>query len=207
VTGTAEDILKDSKSIPAYQNQILRTHFRSQYYKSVTSVGPRTNDPFVTQYVDRQIGYYLTRIRSALVMLKVHCEEVREIRANAMIDNRLQMTPEFRKKWRKALGDLSRDARGLKNLIGSILLGLARKDSKRPRVRSWGGRDGYRPEVLYLNRELMLAERRIEDFFYKPTNTVSFEDLRDRKTMLVHLYHVQEMAKRLRDAVGRQQLR
>ena len=138
MTGTAEEVLKDSQSIPAYQNQILRSHFRSQYYKSVTSVGPRTNDPFVTQYVDRQIGYYLTRIRSALVMLKVHCEEVQEIRANSMIDNQLQMTPEFRKKWRKALGDLSRDAKGLKNLIGSILLGLARKDAKRPRVRSWG---------------------------------------------------------------------
>jgi len=35
------------------------------------------------------------------------------------------------------------------------------------------------------------------------TYTESFEDRRDRKTMLVHLYHVQEMAKRLRDAVGR----
>ena len=203
MTGATEDVIKNTQSIPAYQNQILRSHFRSQYYKSVTSVGPRTNDPFVTQYVNRQIGYYLGRIRSALVMLKVHCEEVQEIRANSMVDNRLQMTPEFRKKWRKALGDLSRDARRLKNLIGSILLGLARKDSKRPRVRSVGGRDGYGPEVAYLRRELALAERRIEDFFYKPTNTVSFEDLRDRKTMLVHLYHVQEMAKRLRNAVDR----
>ena len=204
MTGTTEDVIKNTDSIPAYQNQILRSHFRSQYYKSVTSVGPRTNDPFVTQYVDRQIGYYLKRIRASLVMLKVQCEEVQEIRATAMVDNQFRMTPEFRKKWRKALGDLSRDARGLKNLIGSILLGLARKDSKRPRVRSLGGRDGYAPEVAYIRRELSLAERRIEDFFYKPTNTVSFEDLRDRKTMLVHLYHVQEMAKRLRDAVKRQ---
>ena len=169
----------------------------------MTSVGPRTNDPFVTQYVDRQIDYYLRRIRSALVMLKVQCEEVQEIRENSMVDNRLRMTPEFRRRWSKALGDLSGEARGLKNLIGSILLGLARKDSKRPVVRSLGPRDGYAPEMAYMRRELSLAERRIEDFFYTPTNTVSFEDLRDRKTMLVHLHHVQEMAKRLRDAVRR----
>lgn len=136
-------------------------------------------------------------------MLKVHCEEVQEIRSNSMVANGLHMTPQFRKKWRKSLGDLSREARGLKNLIGSILLGLARKDSKRPRVRTLGGRDGFAPEMAYISRELSLAERRIEDFFYKPTNTVSFKDLRDRKTMLVHLYHVQEMAKRLRDAVNR----
>jgi hypothetical protein len=201
--GATEDAVKDSEFIPAYQNQILRSHFRSQYYKSVTSIGPRTNDPFVTQYVDRQIAYYLRRIRTSLVMLKVHCVEIREIRENTMMDGRFQTTPEFRKKWRKALGELSRDAKGLKNLIGSILLGLARKDSKRPRVRSVAERDGYRPEVEYIEKELSLAEQKIEDFFYRPTNTVNFMDLRDRKTMLVHLYHVQEMAKRLRAAVGR----
>lgn len=185
---------------PAYQNQILRAHFQSQYFKSFPAIA--RNDPFTVIYVDRQISNYLKQIRVGLAKIKARYAAVKQIQTESVVKNQLKLTTVFRKRFRKALKELGREVNGLRNLIGNVLIDMDRKDSLRPHVPSKSAEVGYNLEIDFMGRAMFLAERRIEEYFFEPTNTVSLEDLRKKKNMLVHLYHLREMAKKIRDAVS-----
>lgn len=104
-------------------------------------------------------------------------------------------------RWKNALKQLADAANGLRSMIGTILLGkLEGKGDLRPRVGPHGKATVFASEMKFLQNEIGLAERKILVYFFAPTHTVDVDEIRNQN-MLVHLYRVGQMAKKLRKAL------
>ena len=55
----------------------------------------------------------------------------------------------------------------------------------------------FRRQVEFMGEEIVEAERKIQPYFFESGRTVQVEDLRG-ENMLIHLYHVKQMAKKLK---------
>ena len=106
-----------------------------------------------------------------------------------------------RKRWKKALKQLADAANGLRSMIERVFLGgFDGKGDLRPRVGPTGKETAFASEMKFLEDEMGLAEQRILAYFFAQTHTVEVDEIRNQN-MLVHLYRVCEMAKKLRKAL------
>ncbi len=187
--------------VASRQNLILRGHFRRQFAISFESIARGSDDPFMGRYIDAQIDHYLKNVRVKLLRMKVGYSTARETIDEGSVGLKKKLSVVQRKRVKNALKQLADAANGLRSMIATILLGgLDGKGDLRPRVGPTGKETAFASEMKFLEDEISLAEERILGYFFSQTHTVEVDEIRNQN-MLVHLYRVREMAKKLRKAL------
>ena len=153
------------------------------------------------RYIDAQIDQYLKNVRVRLLRMQVAYATARETIDEAKSGLKKNLPLPQQQRWKNALKQLSDAANGLRSMIETILLGnLEGKGDLRPRVRPGGKTTAFASEMKFLEDEIGLAEQKILAYFSAQIHTVDVDDIRNQN-MLVHLYRVREMAKKLRKAL------
>ncbi len=153
------------------------------------------------RYIDAQIAHYLKNVKVKLLRMKVGYSTARETIDKIVGVPRKQLPEVQRQRLKNALKNLADAANGLHSMIETILLGgLEGKGDLRPRVGSSGRETAFATEMKFLEDEIGLAEDRILGYFFARDHTVEVDEIRNQN-MLVHLYRVREMAKKVRKAL------
>ncbi len=198
---TTADPESETKVAVAHQNPILRRHFRRQFARTFDSISRGPDDPFMDRYIDAQIDHYLKNVRIKLFRMKVGYSTVRETIDVTADDSKYELSAVRRERVQNALKQLANAANGLHSMIENILLGeLEGKGDLKPKVGPSGRETAFASEIKFLEDEIGLAEERILGYFFAQNHTVEVDEIRNQN-MLVHLYRVREMAKKLRKAL------
>ena len=153
------------------------------------------------RYIDGQIDHYLKNVRIKLFRMKVGYSTVRETIDVTADDSKYELSAVRRERVQNALKQLANAANGLHSMIENILLGeLEGKGDLKPKVGPSGRETAFASEIKFLEDEIGLAEERILGYFFAQNHTVEVDEIRNQN-MLVHLYRVREMAKKLRKAL------
>ncbi len=153
------------------------------------------------RYIDAQIDHYLKNVRIKLLRMKVGYSTVRETINVIADDSKYELSAVKRERVQNALKQLANAAKGLRSMIENILLGeLEGKGDLKPKVGPSGRETAFASEIKFLEDEIGLAEDRIRGYFFTRNHTVEVDEIRNQN-MLVHLYRVREMAKKLRKAL------
>ncbi len=198
---TTADPKSERKVAVARQNPILRRHFRRQFAATFEAVTRSSHDPFMDRYIDAQIDHYLKNVRVRLLRMKVGYSTARETLDETAGGSKYELPVVQRKRLKSALKQLADAANGLRSMIETILLGgLEGKGDLKPRVGPNSRETAFASEMKFLEDEIGLAEERILGYFFTQNHTVEVDEIRNQN-MLVHLYRVREMAKKLRKAL------
>ena len=199
--GVTADLESETIVAAARQNPILRRHFRRQFARTFESLARGPDDPFMERYIDAQIDYYLKQLRVRLLRMKVGYSTARETIDEAAGSPKKDLLLAQRQRWKNALKQLADAANGLRSMIETILVGgLEGKGDLKPKVGPSGKATAFASEMKFLEDEIGLAEQQILAYFFAQTHTVEVDEIRNQN-MLVHLYRVREMAKKLRKAL------
>ena len=183
---------------PARQNPILRAHFRRQF-GNMRSFGTRARggrDPFLDDYVDRQIDHYLSELREKLADLNNHFAQVEQAQETILQGSSAQAIGQARVQWRNAFKEVQDEAGGLWNMLRFVLTALEDKGDLDP-LESQGPDSLYEKETQFIGEQIGKAEKRITDYFFRVESVIQLEDLKG-ENMLIHLYLAREMAKKIR---------
>lgn len=193
------------KPVSARQNPILREFFRKRYlglmHDPFGRGGPRVPNPyFVERHVDSQIDRFLEDVDHRLVRIESQIRTIDDLRRILYGErsNSSHDAGEARKNWREQLKAFREDADDLRKLLKSIFVDLKDSDRFEPRLSSAAHpEERFLPEIRFLKKEVESASREIRDYLFLTTHTVTVENLQG-ENMLIHLFHIREMAGRIR---------
>ena len=184
----------------AFQNQILRSHFRDQFLSLHSFVDPyKTPSRFAQTFVDRQIKHLLNRVEGKLETLQNSVDDLIEIRRQ-VVDGKRELNSKVRSQWRERTRKISRSAEDLRQMLAVIFLQLRAKDDFQPQVNPAENNFLFEIEFRHLNRETEAATRLIRSYLFNATSTVHITDLR-HTNMLIFLYHIRQMARMLQKKI------
>ena len=185
---------------PARQNAILRDHFRKQFAKMGSfqdSPGRRSN-PFAENFIDRQIDNFLSELQGKLSLLRSHLAQVEASRARILETFSLEEQELARRGWEQSLKGVERSSGDVWTMLRYLLTGLEDRDKFKPHFSVQDRGAGFQRQVEFMGEEIAQAERKIRHYFFESGSIVHAEDLTG-ENMLIHLFHVQKMAKELKD--------
>lgn len=179
---------------PARQNPILREYFEKQYMTLDTI---KDNDRFMQDYIDRKIDYLLKQINERMAAVKSSFEEVGKAREETTPARHEGGSQEAGQRLKAALKTLADQAESLRKMLSLMLVDLKSEVAFKPRLPAEAGRNRFENEIRFLAEQIEKAEQGIDDYFFQPNNVVQLEELKG-ENMMVFLYRVREMARRLR---------
>ncbi|MEE8349517.1 MAG: hypothetical protein V3R94_08110 [Acidobacteriota bacterium] len=184
---------------PARQNSILRTHFRKQFaaMRSLHNSPSWRNDPFIEDFIDRQIDHYLVELQDKLAGLRAYLDQV-QVSRTALLE--LASGEDRRsavRQWENSLKQVERHSGDIWNQLRYVFTGLEDKDRFKPRFNTNDKESLFQPQMQYLEEEVAEAEKEIQLYFFEASRTIAVEDIKG-ENMLIHLYHVRQMAKKLK---------
>ena len=189
------------EQFPARQNPILREYFRKQFYEARVLHNRRipSTPTFLEHFVDRQIDYYLRKLREKLDSMSLHFGQLEGAAQGLHIGSTEQSRSQARKLWRKSLEQIHDDSGALRSMIGYVFTELKSKDSFKAQIRPDAIDSGFAEDRLYLGEQISEAEHRIRGYFFKSEHTIQLEELKG-ENMLIHLHRVREMSKAMKKA-------
>jgi undecaprenyl-diphosphatase len=196
--GTQEE--EEEEVSPARQNLILRAHFRQQFanMRSFNTSGRGRRDPFLEDYVDRQIDNYLEELTEKLAHLNSHFGQLEQAQEIILQDSSAQAVSRARLHWRNSLKGVQDKSGDLWNMLRYVLTVLEDKGDLKPLVPQEPD-SVYPNETRFIGEQISKAEKRIREYFFQTHSVIELEDLKG-ENMLIHLYLAREMAKRIRKA-------
>ena len=183
----------------ARQNTILRAYFRKQFanMRSFHNTPGWRNDPFVEDFVDRQIDHFLSELQEKLLRLRSHFSHVEAAREALLQATSPQEQRRASLRWENSLKEVERYSGDVWNMLRYVFTGLEDRDGFKPRLSSHDLEVVFRGQVGFMAAEIGEAERKIHHYLFESGSTILVEDLRG-ENMLIHLYHVRQMAKKLK---------
>ena len=196
--GSAQEEEEEEIS-PARQNPILRAHFRRQFgnMRSFGTRGRGRRDPFLEDYIDRQIDHYLSELREKLAQLNNHFAQVEQAQETILQDSSAQAIGQARVRWRSALKGVQDEAGDLWNMLRFVLTVLEDKGDLKP-FEPQEPDSLYEKETQFIGEQIGKAEKRITEYLFQVESVIRLEDLKG-ENMLIHLYLAREMAKKIRE--------
>ena len=198
----AEGAQEEEDPPPARQNPILRTHFRRQLVniRSFGTTGRGRRDPFLEDYIDRQIDHYLSELREKLIDLNHHFSQVEQAQETILQGSSEQAIGQARVQWRNALKGVQDEAGDAWNMLRYVLTVLEDKGDLKPVEQKEPG-SLYESETHFIGEQIGKAEKRIIQYLFEVESVIQLEDLKG-ENMLIHLYLAREMAKKIRKLSG-----
>ena len=183
----------------ARQNPILRAYFRKQFanMRSFRNMPSWRDDPFVEDFVDRQIDHFLSELREKLVLLRARFAHVEQGREAILEAASAEQVKPAQLRWKRSLRGVEKQAGDLWNMLRYVFTELKDRDGFKPRISRQDKESVFRKQMESMGQQINKAEKRIKQYFFEAESTVSLEDLKD-ENMLIHLYHVREMSKKLK---------
>lgn len=157
----------------------------------------RRNNPFTEDFVDRQIDHFLSQLQEKLSLLRSHFSQVESSRTALLTVTSPQEQRSARLQWETSLRKVERYSGDVWNLLRYVFTDLEDRDRFKPRFSAADMESVFRRQVEFMGEEIVEAERKIQHYFFESGRTVQVEDLRG-ENMLIHLYHVKQMAKKLK---------
>jgi hypothetical protein len=178
------------------QIEILRDYFRKQYPRTEGIFQP--NDRFVESFVDRQIDHFLKEVEGRIKQLRSDLETAQKLRGR-LIENmedsdHQDLLIQTKTDFKAVVKSLQNTADDLGDQLGVVFLFMDSKEEFDHKVTSASVDGFFEGELDYLKLQVEAAERLIQDFFFRRTNTVEYEDLM-AQNMLVRLYWIEQMAR------------
>ena len=164
--------------------------------RSFNNSGRGSRDPFLEEYIDRQIDHFLEELTEKLAHLNNHFSQVEEAQESILQDSSAQAISQVRIRWRKSLKGVQDEAGDLWNMLRYVFMDLEDKGDLKP-VEPQGSDSLYKKETQFIGEQLGKAEKRITEYFFRVESVIQLEDLKG-ENMLIHLYLAREMAKKLR---------
>jgi len=203
---------EEEKLPPAYENPILRDYFRKEFTYKVDSHDHGENypafynpdsrvsptDPLTEEFIDQQIGGYVSELSERLALLKAHFAEVEREREAILGSTGSQEIREARVRLKDALEQVGNQAKDLWNMLRHVFTELKDRSSFKYRIDNQGKGLVFQNEIKFMREQIKRGEARIIEYFFESNNTIKAEDLRGRN-MLVHLYQVHRMTRELRE--------
>jgi len=189
---------EEEEVAPARQNPILRAHFRRQFsnMRSFNTRGMGRRDPFLEDYVDRQIDHYLKELREKLTRLNNHFAQVEQTQEMILQASSAQAGEQARAHWRNSLKEVQDNSSDLWNMLRYVLTVLEDKGDLKT-LEPRGPDSLYENEVHFIGEQIKEAEKRISEYFFQTESVIELDDLKG-VNMLIHLYLAREMAKHIR---------
>lgn len=190
----------EKPQFPARQNLILRKYFRTRFSEAYISQNHLVSSPpiFIENFIDRRIDNYITELDKRLNDIKSQSASLevaaKRLRFGEEGPNYLQS----RKMWKESMGKIHDDARALHRMISYVLTGLENKDDVEIGIGLGAKKIGFKKERLYLQKEIVKAEQRIRDYFFKSKHTIHLEELKG-ENMLIQLYRVRKITQKLKE--------
>ncbi|MCZ6878508.1 MAG: hypothetical protein O7G29_10245 [Acidobacteria bacterium] len=193
---------EEEKPPPARQNPILRAYFSRQLgnMRSFGTRGTGRRDPFLDDYVDRQIDHYLSELREKLADLNNYFAQVEQAQEAIRQGSSTQVIGQARVQWRNAIKDVQDEASDVWNMLRYVFTVLEDKGDLKP-VKSQEPDSLYENETQFIGEQIGKAEKRITEYLFRVESVIQVEDLKGRN-MLIHLYLAREMAKKIRKLSG-----
>ena len=189
---------EEEEVAPARQNPILRAHFRRQFsnMRTFNTRGMGRRDPFLEDYVDRQIDHYLKELREKLTRLNNHFAKVEQTQETIRQASSAQTGEQARAHWRDSLKEVQDSSSDLWNMLRYVLTVLEDKGDLKT-LEPRGPDSLYESEVQFIGEQIKEAEKRISEYFFQTESVIELDDLKG-VNMLIHLYLAREMAKHIR---------
>lgn len=159
------------------------------------------SDRFNDALIDRQIDHYVKELREKLTLLKTHFGEVEREREAIRQAISTAERRQARVDRKRALGGVQEQAGDLWNMLRYIFVALEDKGDFKPLIETTDTGALFDKEIQFIGEQIEVAEKRITQYFFEADSTISLEDLQG-ENMMIHLYRVREMAKRLRERGG-----
>lgn len=191
---------EEEKAPSARANPVLRKYFHDQYVDAFWTGKENRFPAFADRFVDRQIDFLLTRIDKEMSRIKKSFAAARKARS-AFLEPQatLKRRNQARQQWKEQLKELSDAAGDLHGTLSSVLAEMESKDNHLPPLQKRED-PTFRAPMRFLDSEIRLSQQRINEFFIEPTHVVNLQEL-EGDNMLIHLYHVDKMARKIRDAL------
>ncbi len=168
--------------------------------RSFGARGRGRRDPFLEDYIDRQIDHYLSELREKLVDLNTHFAQVEQAQETILQGSSEQAIRQARVQWRNALKGVQDEAGDAWNMLRFVLTVLKDKgDLKLVEPQEPGSL--YEQETQFIGEQIGKAEKRITAYLFRVESVIQLEDLKEAN-MLIHLYLAREMAKKIRKLSG-----
>jgi hypothetical protein len=164
--------------------------------RSFRTSGRGRRDPFLEDYVDRQIDHYVKELREELTRLNDHFAQVKQAQEKILQASSVQAGEQARVHWRNSLKGVQDKSGDLWNTLRYVLTVLEDKGDLKD-LESQGPASVYEKETLFIGEQIKEAEKRIIEYFFQTESVIQLEDLKG-ENMLIHLYLAREMAKQIR---------
>jgi predicted transcriptional regulator len=168
--------------------------------RSFGTTGRGRRDPFLEDYIDRQIDHYLSELREKLVNLNNHFAQVEQAQETILQGSSEQVIAQARVQWRNALKGVQDEAGDAWNMLRYVLTVLEDKGDIKP-VEPQEPGSLYEGETHFIGEQIGKAEKRIIEYLFEVESVIQLEDLKE-ENMLIHLYRAREMAKKIRELSG-----
>ena len=190
----------EKPQFPARQNLILRQYFRARFSEAYISQNHLVSSPpiFIENLIDRQIDNYITELDKRLKDIKSQSASLEVAAKGLRFGEEGPNYLQSRKMWKESMGKIHDDARALHRMISYVLTGLENKDDVEIDIGLEAKKIGFKKERLYLQKEIVKAEQRIRDYFFKPKHTIHLEELKG-ENMLIQLYRVRKITQKLKE--------
>jgi hypothetical protein len=155
-------------------------------------------DPFVEEFVDRQIDAFIGEIRSKLEELKTNLSVAEKLRERLISEN---MQPSVLhsavRAFDAALEETEDSADDLRDMLSTVLVGLERKGSFKESIFESSYGNWYEKEVRYIRERITDSEKRIHSYLFESRNVVHANELKE-ESMMTCLFFAEQMAKIIR---------
>ena len=209
VSGTFFFSFVRSDGSSGHQNPMLRDHFLRQCLEityrvpafSTSEVYERVYDRVnrggVERHVDRFLDEYLRELSQKLGEVRTRFSQAQRSQEQALAETaNPTRRHESHKRWAAALKIVADHAKDLRNMLALVLTGLEDKSNFKPRIESDLSHSGFKDEMRFIEEQITKAERRIVDYYFRPTHIVHVSDLQN-ENMMIYLYRAWKMSKEL----------
>jgi hypothetical protein len=145
---------------------------------------------------------FLVSTSRELIELREHFQEIRLMRAR-MLDSQpgTSQRKDLANLWRKQLRKLSDQANDLRKSLSFPVRGLSSKEKFEYRLTPGFNDRFFGKELELLAEEIAEVEKRVVDYIFAPTHTVSVDSLRSGN-MLVGLYRIHRLSRLLEKQIS-----
>jgi hypothetical protein len=158
--------------------------------------GDSVETKFRENWIDMQVDYFVRKVYQRLSSLRASVEEAkgRQILARDQVPRK---SPETVAEWRAALKRAEEQSKGLRMLLGGLLIELRTRDKFQIKTTNESAATSFSAEMALLSEQLTNAEESVRDYFFKPTHTTSVNELKGAN-MLDYLKRVEIIAREIR---------
>jgi len=160
----------------------------------------RSNDPFLEDYVDRQIDQFLIELQEKMTLIRKHQGEVNQGRKLIQEADAEDLERSARFRFHTALDSLQKRTSDVWNMLRYIFTELEGKGRFKPSLTRQDSENLFLAQSAFMATELGKAEDQITRYFFRSSATVHLSELHG-ENMLTHLYRVRETAKKVKEAV------